>query len=155
MASSFELAKEPCRVKNGNELFQPDHFYHNLVTIQNRDTKITLGSTFVECLDSRIINSRLHYSCEILPWTSIENVVEYVTTKNLYFNIEDPRSHLYIFCRGDVSVAVTMKFMEGDGAVDIQKVYEIDKHKRPLKRLFLEETLGISDSVKINHTDLQ
>lgn len=51
-----------------------------------------------------------------------------------------------IFQWENVSVVVNMKFTEGDDPIDIQEVIESDKNIHGLKRLFISETLTISES---------
>lgn len=99
-------------------------------------------------LNNRLINSRLHFPFDVLPWTCGENVTEYVTKENRFFDMQDPRSHAFIFCLDSVSAVVTMKFSEGDGPIDIEQVREVDRDIRPVKRLFHKDTLTLSDLAK-------
>jgi len=147
--SSLEDIKQPVNIESGNELFELGYFYHGLKTVQDKDMKQTPKRAFIACREDRLINSRLYYSVDILPWTDRSNVRDYVTKTNSFFNTQDPRCHLFIFRLTSVSIVVTMGFTEGDSPVDVQHVHESDQHIHPLKRLFHHEGLALSDSVAL------
>ena len=142
IGASLQQITKPCEVRSGSEKLEPGYLYHGLVTLTEKDKGQGPGKVFVACLDEKLVDSRLLFSLDLLPWVSRGKVIEYVTKTNEKwpFNVDDPRSHLFIFHRGNVSAVVTMKFTEGDCPIDIQRVLEADKHTHSLKRLFVEDT---------------
>jgi hypothetical protein len=148
---SFRQITKPCEVISGSEKLEPGYLYHGLVTLTDKEKGQGPGKVFVACLDEQLVDSKLHFSFDLLPWVSSGKVIEYMTkqNENRPFDENDPRSHLFIFHWGNVSAVVTMKFTEGDGPIDIQRVLEADKHIHPLKRLFFGDTLTLSESAQL------
>jgi hypothetical protein len=138
------------QVENGNELLEPGYLYHGLPTLTDKTQKADTQNKFVACLDEQLVNARLYYSLDLAPWTGEDKTTVYLMTgRNQLFAENDPRCHAFIFHRGNVSAVVAMKFTEGDCPIDIQLVLEADKHPHPLKRLFVEDTLTLSESTQL------
>ncbi|MBT9148969.1 MAG: hypothetical protein AAGB97_02670 [Dehalococcoidia bacterium] len=136
-----------------NELLEPGYLYSGLPTLTDADKKTDIHNNFVACLDGRLVNSKLYYSLDLAPWAGEDKIAEYLTTKqNRLFDEDDPRCHVFIFCWGDVSVVVTMRFRDGEGPIDIQRIAEADEHTHPLKRLFHHETLELSENTRLDVT---
>ena len=148
IGASFQEIKKPYKVLSGNERFEHGYLYHGLVTLTDNDKRQSIKKLLIPCLDENLVNSKLDYSFYLLPWVISEKVTEYVIKQNQAFEVEDSRSHLFIFCCGGISLAVSIKFTEGDGPIDNQCVIEADKDIHPLKRLFHEDTIIISDAAR-------
>ena len=138
-------AVELCR---GQELLEPGYLYYGLKTLEEQ--KKTPPAVLVECLDSKLVNSRLYYSLDIFPKVGNEKVVEYAARLSQPFCAGDQRSHLYIFFWGKMALAVSMRFTEGDQPIDIQRVREADSHPHTLKRLYFEENLQLSEKCSLS-----
>lgn len=139
----FRGVIHPYQVVSANELFEPGYLYYGLPTLTEKDK-----NRCIACLDELLVNSRLYSSITLLPWINEEEITTYLMTKQGQVFIEnDSRCHLFIFYWERVSIAVIMRFTDGDSPIDIQKVVEADKNIKPLKRLFHHETLRLSESV--------
>lgn len=136
IGGSLGQIAEPYQVVSGHELFEPGYLYYGLVTRRDKEKGKAHSNVFVPCLDNKLVNSRLHFSFDLLPWANSEKVIEYATRQSPPFCTDDRRSHMYIFYWGKVPVVVTMKFTDGDGPLDIQRVCEADKYIHSLKRLY-------------------
>ncbi|OGO32657.1 MAG: hypothetical protein A2Z29_04770 [Chloroflexi bacterium RBG_16_56_11] len=150
IGSTLKDIKSPYQVECGSEHLVPSYVYYGLPPLTQKDKKIDAQNTFVACLDEYLINSRLSYSLDLLPWTKREQVIDYASHSTTLFNADDRRCHMYIFYYGEASIVVTMKFIEGDTPIAIQKVLEADKNRKPLKRLFQHEKLNLSESASLN-----
>jgi hypothetical protein len=147
----FKDVTHPHQVVSGNELFEPGYLYYGLPTLTDKDKKTDTQNRFVACLDALLVNSRLYSSIAVVPWINEEEITAYLMTKQGQVFIEnDPRCHVFIFCWEHVSIAVTMRFIDGNSPLDIQKVAEADKNAHPLKRLFHHEELALSESTSLN-----
>jgi len=150
IGSTLKDITGPHQVECGNELLEPGYVYYGLPTLTQKDKKIDAQNTFVACLDEYLINSRLFYSFDLLPWTDIDKLTTYLTTKqNQSFTKDNPRCHVFTFRWGNVSAVVSIKFTGGDNPIDLQKVAEAEKNAHPLKRLFHHETLSHSVNLTI------
>ncbi len=134
--------------QSGQELLEPGYLYYGLKTLEEQ--KKTPPAVLVECLDSKLVNSRLYYSLDIFPKVGNEKVVEYAARLSQPFCAGDQRSHLYIFFWGKMALAVSMRFTEGDQPIDIQRVHEADSHPHTLKRLYFEENLQLSEKCSLS-----
>lgn len=142
----FRKITRPQRVVSGEELLEPGYLYIGLRTLTEEDKRADIQNDFVACLDELLVNSRLRSSLDLVPCTSREEVIEYLSQQNQFFDINDPRCHVFIFCWESVSAVVTMRFTAGDRPIDIKQVTEAAKNRHPLKRLPFEETLSLSES---------
>lgn len=136
LGCSLTKITKPYHVTSGNEFFEPGYLYYGLIPVHDNEKRETSNRFFVACLDEELVNSRLHYSFDLLPWTKCEQVIDYATKLKTSFNLDDQRSHVYIFYYGEASIVVTMKFTEGDAPIDVQKVREADQRPQSLKRLY-------------------
>lgn len=153
LGCSLREITKPYHVTSGQEFLEPGYLYYGLVTLHGKDKVSTPDSIPITCLDDKIVNSRLHYSFDLLPWTKCEQVINYATQSKTPFNLDDQRSHIYIFYYEKASIVITMKFTEGNEPINIQKLHEADQHPQSLKRLLYHETLSLSESVSLrtNH----
>ncbi|MEE8414115.1 MAG: hypothetical protein V3R96_06145, partial [Dehalococcoidales bacterium] len=139
--------KEPAmEIIHGQELLEPDYFYHGLKTIEEGE-KTTL---LIECLDDMLVKSRLYYSLAIFSRIQKEKIIEYYAGLSQPFCADDQRSHLYIFPCKKITLAVTMRFAEGDQPIDVHAVNEADRHPHKLKRMLLEENLHLSEKCSLS-----
>lgn len=137
MGSPFREITSPHQVEYGNELLERGYLYVGLPTLTEKNKKIDTQNDFVACLDELLVNSRLYYSLDLVPWTGEDEITAYLMTKrNQVFAENDPRCHVFIFCWESVSAVVTMRFTDGEDPIDMQRIAEADMHAHPLKRLF-------------------
>lgn len=136
LGCSLTKIAKPYHVTSGEEFFEPGYLYYGLISVCDNVKRETPNRFFIACLDENLVNSRLRYSFDLLPLTKCEQVINYVTKLKTSFNLDDQRSHVYIFYYGEASIAVTMKFTEGDEPIDIEKVRESDQRPQSLKRLY-------------------
>ena len=133
----FSGITEPHTISSNNENLEPGYLYSGLPTLEKKHKKINDHNEFIPCQDGLLANSRLHSSLDLVPWTGKDEIKPYLIKKqNRIFDDKDPRCHVFIFRWGNVSAVVSMKFTNGDGPIDLQKVAEADKYAKPLKRLF-------------------
>lgn len=153
IGSTLKDITTPHQVVSGNELFEPGYLCYGLPTLTEKDKKTDSQNRFVACLDVLLVNSRLHYFLDLVPWISEDEIIAYLTTeRNQFFAENDQRCHAFIFGWERVSIIVAMKFTDGDNPIDLQKVAEADKNAKPLKRLFHHVTLSFSESVSLRAT---
>lgn len=135
IGNAFRQIIEPHQVTSGNYHLQPSFLYCGLETLTDEQIREASGEIFVPCLDNRLVNSKLYYSLDLLPWVANEQVIAYASIHGRPFDINDPRSHMFIFRYGQAAIVITMRFNEGDEPIDIKQVTEADKDRHPLKRL--------------------
>lgn len=135
-------------LRRGQELLEPGYLYYGLKTLGWQ--KVTPHAILVECLDGKLVNSRLYYSLDIFPKVGNEKVAEYAARLSQPFCTGDQRNHLYIFFWGKMALAVSMRFTEGDQPIDVQRVREADSHPHTLKRLYFEENLQLSEKCSLS-----
>ncbi len=154
IGKSFANISEPREIIHSAENLEPSYLYYGLPTLEDKQKRKNDQSNFIPCLDNRLINSKLHSSLDLVPWIKTADIINYLEKKrNGIFNIDDPRCHVYIFCWKRVSILVTMRFIDGDGPIDIEEVAKTDKNAHPLKRLPHHEELILSESTSLNITE--
>ena len=137
IGGSLRQIKKPYQVTSGIELLEPGFLYYGLDTFTDKQTRQATGEFLIPCLDNRLVNSKLHYSLDLMPWIGSDQVIAYVSSQGRPFDMNDPRSHMFTFRCKEVAIVITMRSTEGNGPLDIQQVHVADKHKHPLKRLML------------------
>lgn len=150
IGDTFQNIADPYEVIHGEEHLESGYLYSGLPTLEKKHKKINDHNEFIPCLDELLVNSRLHSSLDLVPWTTKDEIKNYLISKqNRIFDDKNPRCHVFIFRWGNVSAVVSMRFTDGDGPIDLQKVAEADKNTKPLKRFFHHEKLNLSESVSL------
>jgi len=139
LGNIFDQKTHSMEIECGKELLEPGYLYHGLKTLGHH--KKTLRAIIVECLDTKLVNSRLSYALQIFAETGNKQAIKHAASLGESFCASDRRSHLYIFFWRNMALALSMTFTEGDQPIDVQMVHEADSHPHKLKRLFSEDTL--------------
>ena len=119
-----------------------EYFYEGLAEL-----KVPKGRRiFGECLDATIIGASMKYSIDLINGRD-EALIQ--SSIGLRVASNNPRQYVLVFEHQRRTLLLCLEFNDGDGPVDEDKLRETDQRNLTHMKICLEDTVAISDTVRV------